>query len=162
PAGFGEVASYTATAGSSTLLSENYGTRDALGRILNKTETVLVTPHTYAYSYDNSDRLVDVTKDCAQHHNEQDRNCNGTKQNGQTIGTDDNQGRLLTFKAFSYTYTPNRELRTKTDSATGVTTTYTYDALGNLLHVDLPGGTAIDYVVDGNGRRVGKKVNGVL
>jgi RHS repeat-associated protein len=44
---------------------------------------------------------------------------------------------------------------------------YTYDALGNLLHVAfssaLPDGTtAVDYVVDGQNRRVGRMVNGTL
>jgi RHS repeat-associated protein len=42
------------------------------------------------------------------------------------------------------------------------TTFYKYDALGNLLQVNLPGGTLIQYVVDGMGRRIGKKVNGTL
>ena len=56
--------------------------------------------------------------------------------------------------------TANGELLTKTD-ANG-TTTYNYDALGNLLSVTLPGGDVIEYVVDGRGRRVGKKVNGTL
>ncbi len=39
---------------------------------------------------------------------------------------------------------------------------YTYDALGNLLKVVIPGGTIVEYVVDGTSRRVAKKVNGVL
>ncbi len=47
------------------------------------------------------------------------------------------------------------------DRSTGTTTT-TYDVFGNLLHVGLPNGTAIDYVVDGENRRVGKKVNSTL
>lgn len=37
-----------------------------------------------------------------------------------------------------------------------------YDALGNLLHVELPTGDQLDYLVDGENRRIGKKVNGVL
>jgi RHS repeat-associated protein len=41
-------------------------------------------------------------------------------------------------------------------------TSYTYDVLGNLRHVNLPDGTAIDYVIDGRNRRIGKKVNGAL
>jgi len=44
----------------------------------------------------------------------------------------------------------------------GRTTTYTYDPLGNLLGVTLPEGTQIEYVIDGQHRRIGKKVNGVL
>jgi RHS repeat-associated protein len=47
------------------------------------------------------------------------------------------------------------------------TTSYTYDVFGNLLHVGfspaLADGTrSIDYVVDGENRRVGKQVNGTL
>jgi RHS repeat-associated protein len=41
------------------------------------------------------------------------------------------------------------------------TTTYVYDALGNLLSVSLPGGTSISYQVDGRNRRVGKRVGGI-
>jgi RHS repeat-associated protein len=44
----------------------------------------------------------------------------------------------------------------------GATTTYSYDALGNLMGAWLPDGRTIEYVVDGLNRRVGKKVNGTL
>lgn len=39
---------------------------------------------------------------------------------------------------------------------------FQYDAVGNLLTVGLPQGDLITYLVDGMGRRVGKKKNGVL
>jgi len=52
------------------------------------------------------------------------------------------------------------ELASKTVG--GQATSYTYDALGNLLHVTLPSGENIDYIVDGENRRVGKKVNGTV
>ena len=39
---------------------------------------------------------------------------------------------------------------------------YEYDALGNLRKVTLADGRVIEYVVDGLGRRIGKKVDGVL
>ncbi len=41
-------------------------------------------------------------------------------------------------------------------------TTYQYDELGNLLGVNLPVGTQLVYLVDGENRRIGKKVNGTL
>jgi RHS repeat-associated protein len=44
----------------------------------------------------------------------------------------------------------------------GQTTTYSYDVLGNLKSVVGPTGFTIEYVVDGQNRRIGKKVNGVL
>jgi RHS repeat-associated protein len=51
-------------------------------------------------------------------------------------------------------------LHSKTNS--GATTTYSYDEFGNLLQAKLPGDITLDYVVDGQNRRIGKKVNGVL
>jgi RHS repeat-associated protein len=76
------------------------------------------------------------------------------------IASYDALDRLLTYGANSYRYTANGELNTKT--AGSLTTTYTYDVLGNLTRATLPNGTVIDYVIDGNSRRIGKKVNGVL
>lgn len=74
--------------------------------------------------------------------------------------TYDDQDRLLTYGAISYTYTANGELKTKIDGTS--TNNYNYDVLGNLTHVSLPNGITIDYVIDGRNRRVGKKVNGTL
>ena len=34
--------------------------------------------------------------------------------------------------------------------------------MGNLLTVGLPGGTTIDYVVDGQNRRIARKVGGTI
>src|SRR5690606_19052835 len=49
------------------------------------------------------------------------------------------------------------QLESMHDSATGETTFYQYDLFGNLLRVDLPDGRAIEYDVDGAGRRVGRR-----
>ncbi|MBK9693753.1 MAG: hypothetical protein IPO73_19070 [Gemmatimonadetes bacterium] len=61
-----------------------------------------------------------------------------------------------------YAYGSNGELQTKTDSATGAQTRYQYDALGNLLTVVLPTGDSVEYLVDGQNRRVGRKLNGAV
>ena len=42
------------------------------------------------------------------------------------------------------------------------TTKYTYDVLGNLTKVVLGNGTVIEYLIDAQNRRVGKKVNGTI
>src|SRR5437016_13960278 len=60
------------------------------------------------------------------------------------------------------TYTANGELLTKNNPVLGQTASFTYDVVGNLKSVSLLGGLQVDYVVDGQNRRVGKKVNGVL
>ena len=49
-----------------------------------------------------------------------------------------------------------------TKTAGSDVTSYVYDVRGALLSVDLPNGIGIDYVVDASGRRIGKRVNGVL
>src|SRR6201999_4404382 len=60
---FGEPSAYTVTSGSTTLYSVDYGTRDALGRIVDKTETIGGVTHQYHYGYDVNGRLIDVFND---------------------------------------------------------------------------------------------------
>jgi RHS repeat-associated protein len=66
----------------------------------------------------------------------------------------------VTYGALTYTYSANGDLQATTSGAG--TTTYSYDVFGNLTNVALPSGTQIEYVIDGQHRRNGKKVNGVL
>ena len=167
--GFGEVATYEADVSGAPIYSVTY-TRDNLGRIAQKVETIQGVTSTYEYGYDAAGRLTDVaTNGTATAHYDYDANGNrmgGFNQQCPSITNVviDDQDRLSTIdcglSTASYTYTANGELLTKTD-ASG-TTTYNYDALGNLLSVTLPTGDLIEYVVDGRGRRVGKTVNGVL
>src|SRR5439155_6285957 len=87
-----------------------------------------------------------------------------TTSTGMTSYTYDAQDRLTTWSlapdTWNLTYTANGELQSKSNGTE--TTTYQYDVLGNLRHVTLPDGTNIDYVIDGQNHRVGKKVNGAL
>jgi RHS repeat-associated protein len=80
----------------------------------------------------------------------------------QVSATYDAQDRLTAYGTISYTYNPQGQLVSETDSSTGNTTTFTYDVLGNLKTVNLPNNTAISYIVDGLNRRIGKKVGGSL
>jgi RHS repeat-associated protein len=50
----------------------------------------------------------------------------------------------------------------KVDTVTKDTTRYSYDAFGSLRSIQLPNGTLLEYLIDGSGRRVGRKVNGVV
>ncbi len=75
-------------------------------------------------------------------------------------GSYDDQDRLLAYGAATFTYTPNGELATKND-ASG-TTAYNIDEMGNLLSVTLPAGTEIDYLIDGQNRRIAKTVAGTM
>src|SRR5690606_28921640 len=85
-----------------------------------------------------------------------------TTASGTISGAYDDQDRLLSYGAVTYAYLDRGELWSRMDTATGATTIYSYDALGALRHVSLPGGPEIEYLVDGLGRRVGKKVGGML
>ncbi|MCU7850503.1 MAG: hypothetical protein KZQ89_21520, partial [Candidatus Thiodiazotropha sp. (ex Lucinoma kastoroae)] len=135
--------------------------RDKLGRITEKTDTVEGVATTTVYGYDLAGRLQSVIEDDVEIARYQyDSNGNRTHVNGTLIATYDEQDRLLTYGDAAYSYTANGELTEKTEN--GVITHFTYDVLGNLMQVRLPGDVIIDYVIDGKNRRIGKKVNGEL
>ena len=154
---------YQATSGASTFFETAY-VRDSLDRITQLTETVQDTTTVLAFAYDSAGRLQEVQRNGAVTSTyEYDQNGNRlhlTTPGGTIDGTYDAQDRLTTYGANSYTYGSNGELKTKTDGSG--TASYTYDALGNLTAVRLQDSTQISYVVDGQNRRVGKRVNGVL
>jgi len=160
---FGEPTGYSAlfnTAPLYTLQME----RDPLGRISRKVETIGGATAVYSYTYDLVGRLASVRKNgVAVETYTYDANSNrltATGVGGPRIGVYDAQDRLTQYGVTTYSYTAAGELATKTAGAQ--TTTYSYDALGNLLGVTLPDGTAITYLVDGQGQRIGKAVGGVL
>jgi RHS repeat-associated protein len=98
-----------------------------------------------AYSYDaNGNRLT------------------STNSAGTFAATYDDQDRIETYGTVEYSFTLNGELLNKTDTTTNESTDFVYDAMGNLREVTLPNGDVIEYLVDGQGRRVGKLYNGVL
>jgi RHS repeat-associated protein len=164
---FGEPASYVARVNGSEVFRTEFTRRDKLGRVTQKIETVDGTTSTYDYGYDAAGRLETVNKNGVQ------ISAYGYDSNGNRISAMtslpspssvtaeyDDQDRLLRYGNATFTYTANGELRTKVEN--GATTTYSYDVFGNLRFVDLPDGRRIEYLVDGRGRRVGKKVDGAL
>jgi RHS repeat-associated protein len=171
---YGELASYTASYKGTPIYSFEL-TRDNLGRITTKSETIGGQTTTYEYVYDLSDRLVSVSPSASFAGSPAtwytyDSNSNRlTKRVGnvwvQGNFSYDAQDRLIGigpasyFGSTSYTYTANGELASKTH---GGLTSYQYDVFGNLLAVTLPDGTKINYIIDPQNRRIGKKVNGTL
>jgi len=160
---FGELQTASASDGATTLYDVSY-TRDALGRITQKSEMIEGITTTYDYGYDLAGRLTNVMANgTATAQYDYDTNGNregGFNANGAISATYDAQDRLTSYNGVTYHYTTNGELISKTES--GVTTTYDYDVLGNLMQVVLPGDITIDYLIDGNDRRIGKRVNGTL
>jgi RHS repeat-associated protein len=158
---FGEVATYNANYTSASKLSETYS-RDKLGRITNKLESLLGAPiQSYDYTYDPAGRLIDVSiNGSLGAHYTYDSNSNRLTKTGiPATATYDGQDRLLTYNGSIYTYTANGERLTKTTGPQ--TTTYTYDVFGNLKQVVMPTKT-IDYITDGLNRRIGKKINDIF
>lgn len=160
---FGEPATRTATVSGTSQLATSY-VRDKLGRVTERTETVGGVTTVTTYGYDERDRVEYVTVDgTLVRHYDYDANDNRTAvttPGGTTSATYDARDRLATYGGNTYTYTADGYLATKT-SGSGQTA-YTYDDQGSLTRVVLPGSPTIDYLIDGAGRRVGKKVNGAL
>ncbi len=157
----GEMATYSAVYNATGLYSTQY-TRDAIGRITEKAETIGGVTTTFTYSYDTPGRLKEVKQNgtiTATY----TYDSNGNRLSGPGLNTPptyDAQDRLTQYGSTTYTYTANGELLTK--SVGGQTMTYTYDELSNLLRVTFPSGSPIDYVIDGQNRRIGKKLGGNL
>jgi RHS repeat-associated protein len=168
---YGELARQTATFDGSPLVDIIYDEagfeRDALGRIVRKTETILGVTKVYEYRYDALRRLDQVKIDGVVDE-EFTYDANGNRLTaykagvGTVTATYDDQDRLLTYGTYTFTYTANGELETKTNTTTSEEWMFQYDALGNLISVGLPNGDLVEYLIDGIGRRVGKKKNGVL
>jgi RHS repeat-associated protein len=68
---------------------------------------------------------------------------------------------MLTYATKSFTYNLNGEVESVTDSATSLTTTFSYDVLGNLKSVVLPSKT-VNYTVDARNRRMSKRNGGTV
>jgi len=163
--GYGEVEGQDFAVGGQGLVSWDL-TRDENGRITQKNETVAGVTLNYVYTYDPMGRLLTVAQD-GNPVEEYSYNLTGTRISeintlrgfaGRAFSYSD-EDHLLTVDSVTYTYDLDGFLTTKTDGTE--VTTYNYSSRGELLSVDLPDGTAIEYVHDPLGRRIAKKVNGV-
>ena len=174
---FAEPASVVTTWNDNTRLGFAY-TRDSLGRINAVVETADGISRTSEYTYDLAGRLHTVQRDgepLATYTYDANSNRTGTTYAGAwaaaltACATDapitadiDAQDRLLRYGTCEYAYNANGELEAKLDTATNDATSYRYDEFGNLLKVNLPNGDALEYVIDGLNRRIGKKRNGTV
>ncbi len=129
--------------------------RDAVGRILRGTETIASVTAVSEYEYDTAAHPAKVTRDSTVTAI-YSYDANGNRAGGVV----DAQDRLLSAEGRTYTYTAAGALKTTTTAAGS--TAYDYDVFGNLRAVDLPNGTRIEYLIDAQNRRVGRKVNGTL
>jgi len=165
--GYGEVDGQDFAIGAGSLNSWNL-TRDNDGsRIAAKTETVAGVTSNYAYTYDPMGRLLTVTKNGILVE-EYRYDLNGTRTyemntlrdiSGRNLTYSD-EDHLLSVGSVEYSYDLDGFLTTKTDGAN--LTIYNYSSRGELLNVNLPDGRIIEYVHDPLGRRIAKKVGGVM
>jgi RHS repeat-associated protein len=152
---FAEMTSYTVHAGTEPLMAITYE-RDSVGRIARA--------GTRAYEYDAAGRLHRV-KDANTVIAEYEYDTSGNRKvrrahDGEETATYDAHNRLLTYGDTAYTYSANGELASATTS--GAVTAYKHDSFGNLRTVRLPGGITLEYLIDAQNRRIGKKINGEL
>lgn len=156
---FGEIENYVASFDAIPQYSVQL-VRDKLGRIVERTETISGTARVYEYVYDLVGRLEEVKIDSSTVSTyTYDTNGNRLSNDGVT-GSYDDQDRLLQYGNIEYVYTARGHMETRADSGLSQTTTYGYDAYGNLMEVTLPDGMVVEYVVDALNRRIGKKVDG--
>jgi len=162
---YGEVAGYQAKYGSSVIYDLTLG-RDALGRVISKSQTMNGTTEAFAYNFDVAGRLIETSKNSsvvATYGYDDNSNRNsGTIGSQPTTASYDAHDRMTAYNLFSFTYNANGDLTGKTNTLLSTTTSYTYDVFGNLTSVTLPNGDMITYEVDGLNRRIGKSINGVL
>jgi RHS repeat-associated protein len=164
---FGEVAQIEAYQGARavTHFRETIASRNKVGQIITKSESVNNLVANFEYGYDTLGRLITVKKNGAVTDTfGYDANGNRTSvvSGGATkTAVFDAHDRLTSYNGVSYSYDLAGDLTSK-KIGNAIPTTYDYDAFGNLRGVTLPSGTAIQYLIDPQNRRVGKKVNGAL
>jgi RHS repeat-associated protein len=162
--GFGELSELAAQVQSQSSFKQNFE-RDELGRITKITEHLGSKKTVTEYSYDELGRLVEVTRDGETTNYHYDKNGNRTKleTDGEELasGKYDGQDRIQSYGDITYEETAQGDLLRETypDGALELS----YDDLGNLKNATLSNkdeSYSVDYVMDGLGRRVARRVNG--
>jgi YD repeat-containing protein len=153
--GFGELSGLSASRSGTSLFSTSYS-RDKLGRIAMRSETVQGVTRERHYTYDNAGRLTDVHDAEGELVAHWDYNANGnrerewTEESGERIAScadgraTNDLDQLCSYGDRSYVYDAGGTLESIT-SPQG-TTRYTYDARGLLHKVVLPNGRVVRYV----------------
>ena len=152
----------SATVGDKVLLDQRYK-RDALGRIKSVSTTDMDgRTSTTEYGYDGADRLASVRIDNRIVESDTyDPAGNRTQvtRGGKTLqAAYDDRDRAAEFGSAKYSWSPNGSLSGRSDR--GRTASFAYDDFGALRLAELPNGTKVTYVVDADGRRVGRTVGG--
>jgi len=149
---FGEPIGYAVHGPNGTSFSTTVS-RDADGRIVQRTETVGATTHGDAFGFDARGRLISQTRDGTAI-GAWSWDGDGNRTSGGAVY--DAKGQLVAIAGLSLAYDGNGALVQRGP------VTFGYDATGALVSAKLANGHVVNYVVDPTGRRVGKRVDGVM
>jgi RHS repeat-associated protein len=159
----GAVLRYTVMHGSTEQFDATYS-RDSLDRITQIVEVTQGISSTKAFTYDSLGRLdqyringvlvSDYTYDASSN-----RLAVSTS-SGTVTATYDEQDRIIASGGATYKYSTAGELLTVANGSD--TTFFSYDAFSNLVKIRRSNGTEVEYILDGSGRRIGRKVDGTL
>lgn len=162
---FGELSQLGVSVSGSSTFEQTIVERDGLGRVTHLSEVVQGVAHDLSYEYDSIGRLVKQTRDGIATSYAYDLNGNRTSVQTGTdaavTATYDAQDRILTNGIQTYSHDAHGDLSLRTNGTESLS--LEYDELGNLMKAALKNGTnakTIEYLVDGLGRRVGRRVNG--
>ncbi len=156
---YGELDSNAYSIGATNKYSYNL-TRDLAGRITQRVENIGSETITWDYSYDAVGKLTEVKKNGIVVES-YSYDANGNRLTGNAVNYSYSaEDHVLTAGTDTYQFNVDGFLTSKT-TAIG-TTTYNYSSRGELLSVTKPDGTAISYDHDPMGRRIAKKINGVI
>ncbi|MEK6627409.1 MAG: RHS repeat-associated core domain-containing protein, partial [Bdellovibrionota bacterium] len=156
--------------------------RDDLGRVVSAiedhdSEDHENNKHLKQYKYDKQGRLIAAyknTKLVRAYKFDQNGNRIEANYHGKNIQAKfDAQDRLISYGKNSYQYNNNGDLIAKFKNEKDDddddhkhknkhATRYNFDVFGNLKSVLLPNNKKIEYIIDGQNRRIGKKINGKL
>ena len=136
-----------------------------MGRISTVTQTDAGgSTTTTAYAYDADGRLAKVTMNGriveVDSYDANGNRVTVTGANGTTHATYDARDRLVNWGSLTYSWAPDGNL-VGIKGATG-SSTFTFDDLGRLRKVVLPDGHTVSYLIDAQGQRVGREVDGTL
>jgi RHS repeat-associated protein len=151
-------------AGGVPVLEVRYG-YDIRGRVASMIETRSGgTPVHTTYAYDTSGRLAAVTVDGAtverDGYDAAGNRVSVKTPAGTLAATYDDRDRLVRWGQASYTFQPDGQLAGV--QAGTAATSYVFDDFGDLRSVALPDGRKVTYLVDADGNRVGKQVDGTF
>ncbi len=160
---YGDLASLEYRFGAALVLRLAY-TRDGLARVVAVSEIRNSDSTGTAFGFDSVGGLTSVVENgvpVASY--EYDANGNRTlvtTPSGMMQGTVDAQDRLLALGGTSYKYSANGQLLEKVSG--NDTTRYEYDGSLRLTAVSLPSGRRVSYLLDADGRRVARAIDGVV